>query len=87
MKQRTLEGEWVNPPPDRRAPNGPRKLAAMVAIYGAAPDGVQCKKCVHFWRVKRHTKVYRKCLLYGDTRGPGTDWLASWSGCGKYDDD
>lgn len=86
-KQFTLDGEMVDPPEIRqRRMWGRRKLAAMVGVYGLPPENVKCGDCLWFRRIKRNVNVYRKCEIFGDSRGPGTDWLAGWTGCGKWEE-
>jgi hypothetical protein len=48
-----------------------RKIERMHKLYGAHPPD-KCGGCAHM-RVNRHSKNYRKCELYGVTRGPATD--------------
>lgn len=78
-----------------RGPSGTkvRRSYAMKAnpnpcllMYGAGPDGVICKRCVHLFR-QGGNKTFCKCKLRGKaTHGPATDHYANWPACGKYEE-
>jgi hypothetical protein len=59
------------------------KILKMQARFGKPPAGVQCRDCVHFFKVHL-AKDYPKCELFGVTGGPGTDWRARFPGCGRF---
>ena len=59
-----------------------RKIEIMHAKFGTTPNHV-CGEC-HYFLLKQWDKVYRKCSQFGNTNGPGTDWLVSYVACGKF---
>lgn len=61
-----------------------KKFNPMLAVYGVGPVDAQCRDCMHL-RVKEWAGRYFKCLLRGDTNGPGTDHRLRWPACGKYE--
>ncbi len=60
------------------------KTNPMVEVYGAGPDGARCGDCIQFI-TKHFDKSYHKCLLRGDSNGPGTDQRVRWQACVKYE--
>jgi hypothetical protein len=69
---------------DKAVRNRAKKLGFMQRRFGKPPDGARCRDCVHLVE-KRLAGTYRKCRLFGNTGGPGTDWQGRWPGCGKYE--
>jgi hypothetical protein len=56
-----------------------------VRLYGPDAVGRQCKDCRLLLRVVlRSGKVFFKCRLRSDTRGPGTDHRAGWLACARF---
>ena len=60
-----------------------KKIYKMHKLHGVSP-GNKCGDCKHFARFQ-FSNVYRKCLLYGNTSGPATDWKAGYQACGKWE--
>lgn len=54
----------------------------MIAVHGRDKECRKCRFCAHLERQEYHNKVYFKCLLFGVTRGAGTDWRLKWDACG-----
>lgn len=57
----------------------------MHAEYGVF-SGVRCKTCPH---LEAHcngdcTRVWYKCLMFGVSSGPGTDWRCGNEACGAF---
>lgn len=61
-----------------------KKRLRMQTLYGAGPEGRTCGECVHLVTRSR-ARDYFKCLHYGITGGPGTDWRKRWPACGKFE--
>lgn len=61
-----------------------KKISLMHRLFGATNH--ICKECGNFKRHKYHDRVYRKCLIYGDTNSEATDWNASYQACGKFNE-
>lgn len=60
-----------------------RRLERMHLLYGRCEDK-QCGDCRHFVSHSlAHT--YHKCLLFGVTRGPATDWRVRYVACGRFE--
>lgn len=59
------------------------KIDLMHKLFGRKTG--LCKNCEHFIH-KEHDKIYRKCEIYGNTNGEGTDWKANNIACGLYPD-
>lgn len=59
-----------------------KKIDAMHQIFGrySGQEPRQCRDCNNFIR-KKYTRVYRKCLIYGNTSSEATDWNASYEAC------
>ena len=75
---------------------GKPKLTGMVLksnpcirVYGVGPEGAKCGGCRMLYRSGsggRGGGRYFKCEMRGKpTAGPGTDHLARWQACGKYE--
>ena len=60
-----------------------RKIELMHYLFGTKTGF--CKDCEHFYR-KQYSGTYRKCEVYGDSCGEGTDWKATYLACGLYPD-
>ena len=58
-----------------------RKIDAMHEVYGKSVH--KCKDCCNFAR-NEHSRVYFKCLAYGDSACEATDWRANWTACGLF---
>lgn len=56
-----------------------------VRVFGAGPEGKQCKTCSHL-HAKHWDKTYYKCDLRPDTNGPGTDHRVRWVACSRYEE-
>ena len=57
-----------------------KKINLMHAMFGVA-DGV-CSECEHFVKGLYHTRILRKCEIYGLTHSEATDWRQSYQACG-----
>jgi hypothetical protein len=55
-----------------------------VRVYGPGPDDKRCKDCRLFLRKGQYSNTYFKCLLRGNTNGPGTDHRANWDACKRF---
>lgn len=60
-----------------------KKIELMHHLFGIKTGF--CKDCEHFYR-KQYSGTYRKCKVYGDSCGEGTDWKATYMACGLYPD-
>ena len=74
----------------RLSPDRLRTLKAETLIsqgyhpfgYPLVNNGKTCKDCSNCKATgKRHTHNYYKCLLKGNSRGPGTDLRLKWPAC------
>lgn len=70
---------------DKLARNRAKKIGSMHRKFGKGPEGERCGDCRQF-AVKKLAGTYRKCRLFGNTGGPGTDWQARWPACGKFEE-
>lgn len=61
-----------------------RHANPLVPFYGEGPAGAICKNCTHLIRRGGCTRIYLKCDLRKNTRGPGTDHKARWPACGRF---
>lgn len=80
LKQQ-IDGELSSA--DKRVRNRAKKIGVMHRKFGKGPEGARCVECQHFV-LKKFANVYRKCLLFGNTGGPGTDWSGRYEACGKF---
>ena len=59
------------------------KIKAMHRFHGKDHQH-KCKDCCNliekYWQRK-----YHKCLVYGDSNAPSTDWAKSYVACGHFD--
>ena len=62
----------------------PARIQQMYKLYGKHPRE-HCKTCQHLIHHQPGQNRYLKCDLNRITSGPGTDWHASWIGCGKWE--
>lgn len=61
---------------------GSRKIDFMYKHFEKA-WGHRCGECSNL-REKRWDKVYRKCVVYGDSSSEATDWAQGWTACGMF---
>ena len=61
-----------------------RFVNPCMKVYGPGPEGAKCKSCKSLYGVQ-FAKVYHKCKLRKETRGPGSDHRVNWPACGKYE--
>lgn len=63
----------------------PARLDVMHRMYGDYA-GHQCGDCQHFTRFRSAGghKSWAKCDLTVDSGGPGSDWKARWTACGRF---
>lgn len=57
-----------------------KKIDLMHGMFGTS-DGV-CAECTHFVKGWYHTRILRKCEIYGLTHSEATDWRQSYQACG-----
>lgn len=58
-----------------------------VRVFGAGPNGKQCKTCIHLYTQGNVQGTYYKCKKRGTpTGGPGTDHRVRWPACAKYEE-
>lgn len=62
----------------------PARLVSMWALNGRR-EGETCGSCRHLLRRRCGKRVYLKCGLTAWTCGPGTDWRAGWTACGRFE--
>lgn len=64
-----------------------KQLKFMWQKHGPGPEGKTCKGCI---RLRGHRtaggRTYYKCLVYGVSSGPGTDWRLRWPACGLFEE-
>jgi hypothetical protein len=61
------------------------QLKTMYNMYGKLPGKI-CKNCLQLKHIDYNAGSYLKCGLTKWTHGPGTDWRAKWTACGKFED-
>lgn len=61
--------------------------AGMHPLIGLplADNGETCGSCNHHRALRHNRRVYHKCALVGDSRGPGTDLRIGWPACVRWD--
>ena len=59
-----------------------RKIDFMHKQYGVA-DG-KCGECCHFVKAWYHTRMLRKCKVYGLTHSEASEWAGRWTACGLF---
>lgn len=57
-----------------------KKIDLMHEMFGMA-DG-SCSECEHFVKGWYHTRILRKCEIYGLTHSEATDWRQNYQACG-----
>ena len=77
-----MSSDWLLP--EQPAPYPSKQIGQMHGRHGHGPEGATCGTCKHL-RAKQYTNTYFKCLLYGDTGGPASDWRKKWPACGRYE--
>jgi hypothetical protein len=60
-----------------------RKIERMHVLYGRT-EGAQCGDCLSFV-AKKLANTYYKCVRFGDSGGPATDWRVRFPACGKFE--
>jgi hypothetical protein len=60
-----------------------KKGAWMRAHFGTA-QGCICRDCQHLKWHDAGSRLYPKCLLYGDSACSATDWNSRGVACGRY---
>jgi hypothetical protein len=43
-----------------------------------------CGECSNFKRYRYHSKLYRKCTVYGVTNSEASDWAKKYEACGMF---
>lgn len=59
------------------------KIAYMHSRFGKY-DGEMCKECQHYIRFLYHDRYLLKCEVYGLSHSEATDWRASNTACGLF---
>ena len=59
------------------------KIDKMHSLFGEIKDH-KCKECCHYKTETYHGKSYRKCVCYGQSNSEATDWKASYTACGLF---
>jgi hypothetical protein len=77
-----VEPVAVKTPTGGATPGAP--VNPCVRAFGLGPEGKRCKECALLIRRDDCAKVYLKCALRANTRGPATDHRAGWPACGKF---
>ena len=54
---------------------------------GKGPDGKHCRDCANLRKKDYHCKAYYKCVLIGNSNGPGTDIRLKWPACYYFKQD
>lgn len=59
-----------------------RKIALMHRMFGRC-EGHTCGECSNL-EEKLWDRVYRKCMVYGDSNSEASDWAKKWEACGMF---
>ena len=59
------------------------KIDKMHHMFGTCENHI-CKECCHYKTERYHGKNYRKCICYGQSNSESTDWKASYTACGLF---
>ena len=64
---------------------GDEKIALMYREYGRL-GGCKCRSCPHLEAYGNGdcTRTWYKCLMFGTSHGPGTDWRIGNEACGAF---
>lgn len=60
-----------------------KKQYLMYHLFGRC-DSHTCGECSNFKCGRYHSKILRKCQVYGLTHSGATDWAKSYSACGMF---
>ena len=60
-----------------------RKIALMHSLFGKCEEHI-CKECDHFVEGRYHSRVLRKCEVYGLTHSEASDWAQKHTACGMF---
>lgn len=82
MSEMGLFGELV----DAFVPIARHEKIEWMQMEHGFREGKTCRTCSHLQYDKYHSKTYLKCDLFGESRGEGTDWKASFPACGKWNE-
>ena len=61
-----------------------RKIALMHHIFGKVSGFHICKECSNFISFRYCDKIYKKCLVYGNTSSQASDWANKYEACGMF---
>ena len=64
---------------------GDEKILLMYKEYGRF-DGLRCRNCPHLevFANEANSRIWYKCLMFGTSNGPATDWRCSNIACGAF---
>ena len=60
-----------------------RKIDLMHRQFGKC-EGHTCGECSNLVEGKYHTRVLRKCKVYGLSHSEASDWAKRWLACGLF---
>ncbi len=60
-----------------------RKLPAMHFEYGIAPGFHRCRECCNLMQVADRGRMAYRCIAYGVSKTPATEWGLNYKACGK----
>ena len=61
-----------------------KKQNPMVAAWGAGPDKMRCKNCIHL-KFHQYSDKYNKCRLRRKPNGIEPKHRMSWPACAKFE--
>lgn len=61
-----------------------RKISAMYQWSGGTDYRHTCHECRNCVQKKQNKRTVHKCLSYGDTESPETDWKESFIACKAF---
>ncbi len=62
-----------------------RKISAMYQWSGGTDAKHSCSECKNCISVQRGKREVRKCVSYGNTEDPYTDWNPAYTACKAFD--
>ena len=60
-----------------------RKVELMHRMFGKN-EAHTCGECNNLVEGRYHTRILRKCRIYGLTHSEASDWAKRWTACGKF---
>ena len=61
-----------------------KKIALMHHLFGRKGGLHICKECSNFESFRYHTKILKKCKVYGITQSEASDWANKYEACGMF---